>query len=67
MKITGQRAALLAAFAIFLVFLSNIALGGAGHPTFLSDVGDALTLFAAVLIFVVAILLAEKSAKPANK
>ncbi len=67
MKVNGQRASLVAASVVFLIFLSNVALGGAGSTTFLNDVGDALTLFTAVLLFVVAILLAEKSAKPAKR
>ena len=54
-----SRAAFTIALLIFLVFFSNVALGGAGFPTFLSDVGGAVTLFAAVFAFVVGILNAE--------
>jgi hypothetical protein len=48
-------------YAIFLVFFSNVAAGAAGFSVFLSDVGEMLTLFAACVCFVVAILSHERS------
>jgi len=57
--------------AIFFVFFSNVAAGAAGLGTFLSDVGEMLSLFAACACFVIAILAYEREAndndaEPAN-
>ena len=59
MKHNGGRAALWIAAVVFLIFLSNVALGGARMGTFLGDVGEAVVLFVAVVFFVVGILRAE--------
>lgn len=67
MTVERPRIAFLVALLIFLVFFSNVALGGAGFPTFLSDIGEAVTLFAAVFAFVVGILQAEAAAKAAGR
>lgn len=48
--------------ALFVVFFVNVLLGAFEGTTFLSDVGEALVLFVAVLFFVGAILAAETSA-----
>ena len=58
---TGTRAALAASLVVFLLFLANVAFGGAAATTFLGDVGEAVVLFVAVFLFVVAILLAERA------
>lgn len=54
---------LLAALAAFCVFFSNVSIGAATGSAFLSDVGEALTLFAACVCFVVAVLQREGSAR----
>ena len=56
---------------IFLVFFTNVVAGAAGVGVFLSDVEEMLTLFAACVCFVVAMLAYERSAaatagSPAN-
>jgi hypothetical protein len=51
---------------IFLVFFSNVMAGAAGIGVFLSDVGEMLTLFAACISFVMAMLGHERSAKSTN-
>lgn len=67
MAVKRSRAALMIALLIFLVFFANVALGGAGFPTFLSDLGGAVTLFAAVSAFVVGILNAEAARNAAER
>ena len=47
--------------AVFLVFFSNVVAGAAGLGVFLSDVGEMLTLFAACICFVLAMLAYERS------
>lgn len=44
------------------MFFSNVVAGAAGLGVFLSDVGEMLTLFAACVSFVIAILVYERSA-----
>jgi hypothetical protein len=44
------------------VFFSNVVAGAAGLGVFLSDVGEMLTLFAACICFVIAILAYERAA-----
>ncbi len=51
----------IATCAIFLVFFSNVVAGAAGIGVFLSDVAEMLTLFAACICFVVAMLAHERS------
>jgi len=48
---------------IFAVFFSNVVAGATGVGQFLSDVGEMLTLFAACVCFVLAMLAHERSAK----
>ncbi len=55
------------ALIVFLIFVSNVALGGAGFRPFLSDVGEAITLFVSVFAFVVGILQAEAAEKAARR
>lgn len=59
MNFKRGRGALWLAALVFIVFLSNVALGAAEMGIFLNDVGEALVLFLAVLCFVVGILRAE--------
>ncbi|MGB7271511.1 MAG: hypothetical protein WBC90_18550 [Albidovulum sp.] len=54
---------LVGAIVIFAIFGLNLSLGAAGGPVFLSDVGELLTLLAAVVLFVVAILKKEAAEK----
>jgi len=49
-----------------LFFLSNVIAGASGIGVFLSDVGSMLTLFAACICFVVAILARERAATTAR-
>lgn len=60
MKITQTSLVLSALF--FGVFFFNVVLGAFLASAFLSDVGEALTLFVSVSLFVVAMRDAEKRA-----
>lgn len=51
---------------IFLVFFSNVVAGATGIGVFLSDLGEMLTLFAACICFVVAMLAHERAAPDKN-
>jgi len=55
------QTSLVLAALFFGVFLSNVVLGAFFTASFLSDVGEAVTLFVSVLFFVVAISRSEKS------
>ncbi len=50
---------LIGAFALFVVFLTNVLVGAFGGTQFLGDVGEMLLLYGASLAFVVAILQRE--------
>ena len=55
--------ALLAAIALFLIFLANVLVGAiAGSPMF-GDVTEMIILFAASICFVAAILRSEANAR----
>lgn len=54
---------LLAALAAFCVFFSNVSIGAATGAVFLTDVGEAVVLFAACVCFVVAVLQRETAAQ----
>ena len=45
--------------AIFAIFVANVLMGALARAPFLGDVGEMLTLFAASVAFVVAILMRE--------
>lgn len=60
MKITQTSLVLSALF--FGVFFFNVVLGAFLASAFLSDVGEALTLFVSVSLFVIAMRDAEKRA-----
>ncbi len=55
-----------AAAAVFIVFFANVALGAFGGGAFLGDVGEMLVLFAASILFGVAILKHEADNKNKN-
>ncbi|MGC3940825.1 hypothetical protein ACOTTU_23740 [Roseobacter sp. EG26] len=50
---------LAASVAVFIVYFANVALGAFAGSAFLGDVGEMLVLFAASILFVVAILKKE--------
>jgi len=54
---------LLGAMVLFTVFALNVVLGSISGNAFLSDVGEMLTLLAATVLFVVAILRIEAAGK----
>ena len=66
MRFLKGRAALWGAAVVFLIFLLNVMLGSAGTPMFLGDVGEAVTLVIAVILFVIGILRAEAAARQRN-
>lgn len=57
---------LAASAAVFAVFFANVALGAFAGAAFLSDIGEMLVLFAASILFVVAILNKEADRKNKN-
>ena len=68
---TAKKCFITVTCVVFLVFFSNVVAGAAGLGVFLSDVGEMLTLFAACIFFVLAMLAYERSptgssAHPAN-
>jgi len=56
---------LAASLIVFVVYFANVALGASSGNAFLGDVGEMLVLFAASILFVVAIL--QKEADRKNK
>ena len=48
-----------ASLIVFLIYFANVALGALWDQTYLNDVGEMLVLFAASILFVVAILKKE--------
>ena len=54
---------LAASVLVFVVYFTNVALGAFAGSAFLGDVGEMLVLFAAVILFVVAILKKEADRK----
>ncbi|MEM8730495.1 MAG: hypothetical protein AAGF79_11305 [Pseudomonadota bacterium] len=54
---------LVLSIALFAIFAVNVGIGSAGNTPVLGDVGEMLLLFAAVLVFVVAILKRETAEK----
>lgn len=50
----------------FALFVGNIALGAARAGVILGDVGEMLTLLAACLFFVIAVLVRERRAQRAG-
>ncbi|QFT72953.1 hypothetical protein [Ruegeria sp. THAF33] len=50
---------LAASVIVFVIYFANVALGAFASSAFLGDVGEMLVLFAASILFVVAILKKE--------
>ncbi len=50
---------LAASTIVFVIYFANVALGAFANSAFLGDVGEMLVLFAASILFVVAILKKE--------
>lgn len=50
---------LFAALIVFVAFFANVALGAFADAAILGDVGEMVVLFAATILFVVAILKKE--------
>lgn len=57
---------LIASIAVFIIYFANVALGAFARAAFLGDVGEMLVLFAATILFVVAILKKEADRKNKN-
>lgn len=57
---------LIASAVVFVVYFSNVALGAFSDGAFLGDVGEMLVLFAATVLFVIAILRKEADRKREN-
>ncbi|MFA8385194.1 MAG: hypothetical protein ACEPO2_06185 [Pelagibaca sp.] len=57
---------LAASAIVFGVYFANVALGAFAGAVFLSDIGEMLVLFAAAILFVVAILKKEADRKKKN-
>ena len=57
---------LAASIAAFAIYFANVALGAFAGTTVLGDVGEMLVLFAASILFVVAILKKEADRKNQN-
>ncbi len=51
------------AIVLFLVYVGNVVIGAFDGSPFLGDIGEMLTLFAASIAFVVAVLRREEAAK----
>lgn len=60
---TSLKTSVVISALLFVVFFANVLLGAFAQANFLSDVGEALLLFAAALVFVAAMLAAETKAK----
>ncbi len=55
--------ALIGSVILLVVFAVNVGMGSASNNAFLTDVGEMLTLLAASILFVIAILKKEAEAK----
>jgi len=58
--------ALLSALVVFIIYFANVAFGAAGQGVFLGDVAEMLTLFVAVVLFVIGVLARETVAKKSD-
>lgn len=61
------RLALIGCLVLLAVFGANIASGKINNELFMSDVGEALTLFAASILFVIGVVRREDAEKKAQK
>ncbi len=57
---------LAASIVVFVIYFANVALGAFANAAFLGDVGEMLVLFAASILFVVAILKKEADRNSEN-
>ena len=57
---------LVASIIVFVLYFTNVALGAFAQAAVLGDVGEMLVLFAASILFVVAILQKEADRKEKN-
>lgn len=57
---------LAASVVVFAIYFANVAMGAFAGAAFLSDVSEMLVLFAASILFVVAILRKEADRKNKN-
>ena len=57
---------LAASIVVFVIYFANVAMGAFAQAAFLGDVGEMLVLFAASILFVVAILKREAARKNRN-
>lgn len=57
---------LYASLIVFVVYFVNVALGAFWGTVYLGDVGEMLVLFAAAILFVLAILQKEADRKDKN-
>lgn len=57
---------LAASAIVFGIYFANVALGAFAGAAFLSDIGEMLVLFAAAILFVVAILKKEADRNKKN-
>ncbi len=57
---------LAASVIVFAIYFANVALGAFASSAFLGDVGEMLVLFAASILFVVAILKKEADRRDKN-
>lgn len=57
---------LTASLIVFVIYFANVALGAFAASAFLGDVGEMLVLFAASILFVVAILQKEADRNKKN-
>lgn len=61
------RWALLGSLVLVAVFGANIASGKINNELFMSDVGEALTLFVASILFVIGVVRREDAEKKADQ
>ncbi|MGF1619148.1 MAG: hypothetical protein ACFCUR_00885 [Rhodomicrobiaceae bacterium] len=61
------RWALFGCLVLVAVFVANIASGKINNELFMSDVGEALTLFAAAILFVIGVVRREDAEKKADQ
>ncbi len=61
------RWALFGCLVLVAVFSANIASGKLNNELFMSDVGEAMTLFAAAILFVIGVVRREDAEKKADR
>ncbi len=66
-KLTRGRAALVCALLLTAIFGANVAEGKLTNTAFMSDVAEAIVLFAASIFFVIGVLHLEGAANQAGE